>query len=99
MSLSTVLEVYRVLDMAIARVLPSADDEINTALFHPFMVRCQLLPDFSSYKDWSKTDSYHCLLTKTSSFVLHTIVSPESRGEVRAPSRGLLVCWGKKAQM
>lgn len=37
-SLNTVLEVYRAHDMGLVRVLPSADDEINTALFHPFMV-------------------------------------------------------------
>jgi hypothetical protein len=34
----TVLELYRVHDLTIVRLLPSADDEINTAVFHPFMV-------------------------------------------------------------
>lgn len=38
----TVLEVYRVQDMSLVRMLPSADDEINTALFHPFMVGLQI---------------------------------------------------------
>lgn len=37
-SINTVLEVYRAKDMSLVRVLPSVDDEINTALFHPFMV-------------------------------------------------------------
>ncbi|XP_057424462.1 uncharacterized protein LOC130718039 isoform X3 [Lotus japonicus] len=32
----TVLEVYRVSDMELVRVLPSADDEVNVACFHPF---------------------------------------------------------------
>ena len=39
LTMHTVLEVYRVTDLSIVRVLPSADDEINTAAFHPFMVR------------------------------------------------------------
>ncbi|XP_050388244.1 uncharacterized protein LOC126805512 isoform X2 [Argentina anserina] len=32
----TVLEVYRVSDMELVKVLPSADDEVNVACFHPF---------------------------------------------------------------
>ncbi|XP_062079477.1 uncharacterized protein LOC133783888 [Humulus lupulus] len=32
----TVLEVYRVADMELVRVLPSAEDEVNVACFHPF---------------------------------------------------------------
>uniref|UniRef100_A0A2P2MJ80 Uncharacterized protein LOC105644455 isoform X1 n=1 Tax=Rhizophora mucronata TaxID=61149 RepID=A0A2P2MJ80_RHIMU len=32
----TVLEVYRVSDMELVRVLPSAEDEVNVACFHPF---------------------------------------------------------------
>lgn len=32
----TVIEVYRVSDMELVRVLPSADDEVNVACFHPF---------------------------------------------------------------
>ncbi|KAL6217638.1 hypothetical protein ACLB2K_010855 [Fragaria x ananassa] len=32
----TVLEIYRVSDMELVRVLPSADDEVNVACFHPF---------------------------------------------------------------
>ncbi|KAL6854570.1 hypothetical protein ACP4OV_019132 [Aristida adscensionis] len=32
----TVLEVYRVSDMELVRVLPSAFDEVNVACFHPF---------------------------------------------------------------
>ncbi|OWM74735.1 hypothetical protein CDL15_Pgr009282 [Punica granatum] len=31
----TILEVYRVSDMALVRVLPSAEDEVNVACFHP----------------------------------------------------------------
>lgn len=31
----TILEVYRVADMGLVRVLPSAEDEINVAAFHP----------------------------------------------------------------
>eukprot|EP00271_Cylindrocystis_brebissonii_P019705 TRINITY_DN615_c1_g1_i8.p1 TRINITY_DN615_c1_g1~~TRINITY_DN615_c1_g1_i8.p1 ORF type:complete len:1839 (-),score=323.05 TRINITY_DN615_c1_g1_i8:425-5941(-) len=31
----TILEVYRVADMALVRVLPSAEDEVNVACFHP----------------------------------------------------------------
>jgi activator-of-BECN1-regulated-autophagy protein 1 len=31
----TILEVYRLRDMALVRVLPSAEDEINAACFHP----------------------------------------------------------------
>ncbi|XP_071722048.1 uncharacterized protein [Rutidosis leptorrhynchoides] len=31
----TVLEVYRVADMELVRVLPSAEDEVNVACFHP----------------------------------------------------------------
>ncbi|CAK9166992.1 unnamed protein product [Ilex paraguariensis] len=31
----TILEVYRVSDMELVRVLPSADDEVNVACFHP----------------------------------------------------------------
>ncbi|KAJ8749067.1 hypothetical protein K2173_013674 [Erythroxylum novogranatense] len=32
----TVLEVYRVSNMELVRVLPSAEDEVNVACFHPF---------------------------------------------------------------
>ncbi|KAJ7977148.1 Transducin/WD-40 repeat family protein [Quillaja saponaria] len=32
----TVLEVYRVSDMELVRVLPSLEDEVNVACFHPF---------------------------------------------------------------
>mmetsp|Transcript_7806 Transcript_7806/g.18684 ORF Transcript_7806/g.18684 Transcript_7806/m.18684 type:complete len:729 (+) Transcript_7806:188-2374(+) len=32
----TILEVYRVCDMSLVRVLPSAEDEVNVATFHPF---------------------------------------------------------------
>ncbi|OMO51442.1 hypothetical protein COLO4_37666 [Corchorus olitorius] len=32
----TVLEVYRVSDMELVRVLPSSEDEVNVACFHPF---------------------------------------------------------------
>ncbi|XVE72840.1 hypothetical protein DITRI_Ditri11bG0070500 [Diplodiscus trichospermus] len=32
----TVLEVYRVSDMELVRVLPSGEDEVNVACFHPF---------------------------------------------------------------
>ncbi|KAH1070408.1 hypothetical protein GYH30_007481 [Glycine max] len=32
----TVLEVYKVSDMELVRVLPSAEDEVNVACFHPF---------------------------------------------------------------
>ena len=32
----TVLEVYRVSDMQLVRVLPSAEDEVNVACFHPW---------------------------------------------------------------
>ena len=42
LTMHTVLEVYRVADLSIVRVLPSADDEINTAAFHPFMVHSRL---------------------------------------------------------
>uniref|UniRef100_A0A453MJS7 Transducin family protein / WD-40 repeat family protein n=1 Tax=Aegilops tauschii subsp. strangulata TaxID=200361 RepID=A0A453MJS7_AEGTS len=31
----TILEVYRVSDMELVRVLPSAEDEVNVACFHP----------------------------------------------------------------
>lgn len=31
----TILEVYRVSDMELVRILPSADDEVNVACFHP----------------------------------------------------------------
>ena len=31
----TILEVYRARDMSLARVLPSAEDEVNVACFHP----------------------------------------------------------------
>lgn len=31
----TILEVYRVSDMALVKVLPSAEDEVNVACFHP----------------------------------------------------------------
>ena len=34
----TVLELIRISDMSVVRVLPSADDEVNTAGFHPFAV-------------------------------------------------------------
>ncbi|KAH7690993.1 activating molecule in BECN1-regulated autophagy protein 1 [Dioscorea alata] len=33
----TVLEVYRVSDMELVRVLPSAEDEVNVACFHPLV--------------------------------------------------------------
>eukprot|EP00232_Nephroselmis_pyriformis_P021616 CAMPEP_0182867610 /NCGR_PEP_ID=MMETSP0034_2-20130328/8822_1 /TAXON_ID=156128 /ORGANISM="Nephroselmis pyriformis, Strain CCMP717" /LENGTH=247 /DNA_ID=CAMNT_0024999973 /DNA_START=8 /DNA_END=748 /DNA_ORIENTATION=- len=33
----TILEVYRVRDMQLVRVLPSAEDEVNVACFHPSM--------------------------------------------------------------
>ncbi|KAH9621619.1 hypothetical protein KSS87_004966 [Heliosperma pusillum] len=32
----TILEVYRVSDMELVRVLPSAEDEVNVACFHPY---------------------------------------------------------------
>ncbi|GJY36703.1 transducin/WD40 repeat family protein, partial [Tanacetum coccineum] len=35
-SVYTVLEVYRVSDMELVSVLPSAEDEVNVACFHPF---------------------------------------------------------------
>ncbi|KAI4350293.1 hypothetical protein L6164_004761 [Bauhinia variegata] len=35
----TVLEVYRVSDMKLVMVLPSAEDEVNVACFHPFAGR------------------------------------------------------------
>jgi activator-of-BECN1-regulated-autophagy protein 1 len=31
----TVLEIYRVSDMELVRVLPSSEDEVNVACFHP----------------------------------------------------------------
>ncbi|KAL9275139.1 hypothetical protein AKJ16_DCAP26931, partial [Drosera capensis] len=31
----TILEVYRVSDMELVRVLPSSEDEVNVACFHP----------------------------------------------------------------
>lgn len=31
----TILEVYRVSDMELVRVLPSTEDEVNVACFHP----------------------------------------------------------------
>lgn len=31
-----VVQVYRVSDMELVRVLPSAEDEVNVACFHPF---------------------------------------------------------------
>ncbi|GFP81962.1 activating molecule in becn1-regulated autophagy protein 1 [Phtheirospermum japonicum] len=34
-SIYTILEIYRVSDMELVRVLPSADDEVNVASFHP----------------------------------------------------------------
>ena len=34
----TILEVYRVADMSLVRVLPSAEDEVNAAAFHPHAV-------------------------------------------------------------
>ena len=33
--LHTILEVFKLKDMQLVRVLPSADDEINAACFHP----------------------------------------------------------------
>ncbi|CAI9300753.1 unnamed protein product [Lactuca saligna] len=36
LSIYTVLEVYRVSDMEVVSVLPSAEDEVNVACFHPF---------------------------------------------------------------
>ncbi|KVH94279.1 WD40 repeat-containing protein, partial [Cynara cardunculus var. scolymus] len=36
LSIYTVLEVYRVSDMKLVSVLPSAEDEVNVACFHPF---------------------------------------------------------------
>ncbi|PON94896.1 Guanine nucleotide-binding protein, beta subunit [Trema orientale] len=32
----TILEIYRVSDMELVRVLPSAEDEVNVACFHPY---------------------------------------------------------------
>lgn len=34
----TILEVYRVSDMSLVCVLPSAEDEVNAAAFHPHPV-------------------------------------------------------------
>ena len=42
----TILEVYRVSDMSLVRVLPSAEDEVNAAAFHPHPVR-HSVPDIS----------------------------------------------------
>ncbi|GER41684.1 transducin family protein / WD-40 repeat family protein, partial [Striga asiatica] len=33
----TILEIYRVSDMELVRVLPSAEDEVNVACFHPLV--------------------------------------------------------------
>ena len=38
----TILEVYKVADMSLVRVLPSAEDEVNAAAFHPHEVSMQL---------------------------------------------------------
>ncbi|CAI9271509.1 unnamed protein product [Lactuca saligna] len=35
LSIYTVLEVYRVSDMELVSALPSAEDEVNVACFHP----------------------------------------------------------------
>ena len=35
MPVHTILEVYRVSDMSLVRMLPSAEDEVNVAVFHP----------------------------------------------------------------
>ena len=32
----TILEIYRVSDMQLVRVIPSAEDEVNVACFHPW---------------------------------------------------------------
>ncbi|XP_043689432.1 uncharacterized protein LOC122640337 isoform X2 [Telopea speciosissima] len=37
MPIYTILEVYRVSDMELVRVLPSAEDEVNVACFHPLV--------------------------------------------------------------
>lgn len=37
----TILEVYKVADMSLVRVLPSAEDEVNAAAFHPHEVSMQ----------------------------------------------------------
>jgi len=31
----TILEIYKISDMSLVRVLPSAEDEVNVACFHP----------------------------------------------------------------
>lgn len=33
--LSSIAQIYRVSDMELVRVLPSAEDEVNVACFHP----------------------------------------------------------------
>ena len=38
----TILEVYKVADMSLVRVLPSAEDEVNAAAFHPHEVRMHI---------------------------------------------------------
>lgn len=42
MHIYTILEIYRVSDMELVRVLPSAEDEVNVACFHP-VVGCGLV--------------------------------------------------------
>lgn len=39
----TILEVYRCSDMALVGVLPSAEDEVNAATWHPFEVKPALM--------------------------------------------------------
>ena len=47
----TVLEVYRVADLGLECVLPSADDEVNAACFHPIEVSWRLIRQWAAHRE------------------------------------------------
>ncbi|KAE8696805.1 Transducin family protein / WD-40 repeat family protein isoform 2 [Hibiscus syriacus] len=65
----SILEVYRVSDMELVRVLPSAEDEVNVACFHP-SVGCGLVYGTKEGKlRFLQYDSSNCMAQNTSSFL------------------------------
>ena len=49
----TIVEVYRVADLGLECVLPSAEDEVNAACFHPLEVRKQLCRGSGQDSNWN----------------------------------------------
>ncbi|RXH71316.1 hypothetical protein DVH24_018671 [Malus domestica] len=65
----TILEVYRVSDMELVRVLPSAEDEVNVASFHPSVGGGLVYGTKEGKLRILQYDSSHCMNQTTSAFL------------------------------